>query len=234
MYGVNGYGVHREDRYDGAVKDRNTGKKATDTKTAGAERAEKQAGVSGAKLSDKAKALLEKLKKTYGNMDFMVADYDSEEDAKQILSRGTKEFSVLFSSDELEKMASDESYEKEYLGRMENAVRMSEQIDAQFGFESAQGKNSNETAILGTGVSFNKDGSMTFFAELEKVSEKQRERIEKAKERGADERDLHIPSKRTEVTASSLQELMDKINHVDWSKIRESEPGIGDKYDFGV
>ena len=41
-------------------------------------------------------------------MDFMVADFDKGDNAKDILSHGTKEVSVIFSSSELEKMASDE------------------------------------------------------------------------------------------------------------------------------
>ena len=50
------------------------------------------------RLSNKAAALLEKLRKTYGeDMDFMVADFSSTEEAKAALAHGTKEFSVLFS-----------------------------------------------------------------------------------------------------------------------------------------
>ena len=74
------------------------------------------------KLSKKAQELLEKLRKTYNNMDFMVADYDRGEEAKDLLSRGTKEFSVLFSTEELEKMASDEKYEKEYMDRVQRSL----------------------------------------------------------------------------------------------------------------
>ncbi len=80
-------------------------------------------------LSKGAQVLLEKLRKSYSDMDFMVADFDKGDNAKDILSRGTKEVSVIFSSSELENMASDEKYEKEYMERVQGALRMSEQIN---------------------------------------------------------------------------------------------------------
>lgn len=140
------------------------------------------------RLSSKAQAMLEKLKKTYSNMDFMVADFSNGADARKILSRGTKEFSVLFSPEELEKMASDEKYEKEYMAKIEGAVRMSEQINKQFGYESGFGKNAENGKITKIGISFNSDGTTTLFAELEKVTDKQAERIEKARAKHAEER----------------------------------------------
>ena len=110
------------------------------------------------KLSKAAQNLLEKLKQTYSNMDFMVADFEDEEEARDILSRGTKEFSVLFSSDELEKMAADESYEKECMGKIEDAMQMSKEI-------MASSKDGEQGEVTRIGISFNKDGSVTYFAE---------------------------------------------------------------------
>ena len=188
--------------------------------------------VSQPKLSKKAQELLEKLRKTYNNMDFMVADYDRGEEAKDLLSRGTKEFSVLFSTEELEKMASDEKYEKEYMDRVQGAVRMSEQINQQFGFESAGGKGTGDSIITRMGIAFNKDGSVDFFAELEKAGEQQKAMIEKSLEKHAEEK--KAAAKKTTVTASSMDELIKKINEVDWSKIKETEKIEGDKFDFSV
>lgn len=194
-------------------------------------------------LSKKAQKLLEKLRKTYGNMDFMVADFDNEEDAKGILSRGTKEFSVLFSSEELEKMASDENYEKEYLERIQGAVRMSEQINAENGFGSVFGKDGENGRITKMGVSFNKDGTMTYFAELEKMSDKQQERIEKSREERAEERragnsrGTRVISpliKKTTVQASSAEELLKKISEVDWNKVNEERKEEGNRFDFSI
>ena len=188
--------------------------------------------VSQPKLSKKAQELLEKLRKTYNNMDFMVADYDRGEEAKDLLSRGTKEFSVLFSTEELEKMASDEKYEKEYMDRVQGAVRMSEQINQQFGFESTGSKGTGDSIITRMGIAFNKDGSVDFFAELEKAGEQQKAMIEKSLEKHAEEK--KAAAKKTTVTASSMDELIKKINEVDWSKIKETEKIEGDKFDFSV
>lgn len=200
-------------------------------------------------LSSKAQELLEKLRKTYSNMDFMVADFDKGDDAKEILSRGTKEFSVVFSSEELEKMASDEKYLQEKLQGVEGAVRMSEQINEQFGFESAFGKTTNNSEITKIGISFNDDGTTTFFAELEKSSAKQRERIEKAREENLAERKAEekkaererqsnrwnsTDTKRTTVQADSLEELLEKVNAIDWSKVNREEKSEGNRFDFSI
>lgn len=184
------------------------------------------------KLSKKAQALLEKLRQTYGNMDFMVADFDSGEEAQKILARGTKEFSVLFSSEELEKMASDETYEKECLDRIEGAVRMSEQINQEYGFSSASGENAEQGEIARMGVSFQKDGTVTYFAELQKASDQQKTIMEEGREKRAEEK--KEKTKRVTVHASSMEELLEKIREIDWSRIKEEEQTEGSRFDLSV
>jgi len=177
---------------------------------------------------------LEKLRKTYSDMDFMVADFDKGDDAKEILSRGTKEFSVLFSSEELEKMASNEKYLQEKLQGVEGAVRMSEQINKQFGFESAFGKTANNGGITKIGISFNDDGTTTFFAELEKANAQQRERLENAKEKKIAEKWSSDDTKKVAVQADSIEELIEKAEAVDWSKVNKTENSEGSRLDFLV
>lgn len=184
------------------------------------------------KLSKKAQALLEKLRQTYGNMDFMVADFDSGEEAQKILARGTKEFSVLFSSEELEKMASDETYEKECLDRIEGAVRMSEQINQEYGFSSASGENAEQGEIARMGVSFQKDGTVTYFAELQKASDQQKTIMEEGREKRAEEK--KEKTKRVTVHASSMEELLEKIREIDWSRIKEEEQTEGSRFDLSI
>lgn len=171
-------------------------------------------------LSNRAQNLLKTLREKYGNMDFMVADFDSSEDAKEILSRGTKEYSVLFSSEELEKMASDEDYLNEKLKGIDDAVRMSEEINQKFGFTSESDiENPSDTSIAKFGISFQSDGTMTLFAELEKSGVNQQER----------------PEKRTTLQASTMEELMKKIQELDWNTIKaEDVPDAGSKFDFSV
>lgn len=211
-------------------------------KTREAENAQKTDKAKQPQLSKAAQNLMEKLRKNYSNMDFMIADFDNAEEAKEALSRGTKEVSVLFSSEELEKMASDEKYEKEYMDRVQGALRMSDEINKKYGYESAFGKDFEKCDIMKIGISFNKDGTMTYFAELEKASNRQREHIEKTREKRAEEKkkagekdnekDAFI--KKTTVHASSEEELLKKIYEVDWSKIREERKQEGDRFDYSI
>ena len=60
---------------------------------------------------------------------------------------------------------------------------MSEQINREFGFQSAFGTNREDVQITKIGIAWNEDGTMTFFADLEKSSERQRERMEKTQEK---------------------------------------------------
>lgn len=213
-------------------------------KTRETENAKKTDKAKQPQLSKAAQNLLEKLRKNYSNIDFMIADFDSAEEAKDILSRGTKEVSVLFSSEELEKMAADEKYEKEYMDRVQGALRMSDEINKKYGYESAFGKDSGKSEITKISISFNKDGTMTYFAELEKSSNQQRERIEKTREKRAEEKKAaakkekanrdNVHTKKTTVQASSEEELIEKINEIDWSKIREERTQEGYKFDYSV
>lgn len=191
------------------------------------------------KISDKAQAVLDRLKEKYGNMDFMVADFRNGDDAKSILSRGTKEFSVLFSPEELEKMANDSEYEQQVMNRIDGAIKMSEEINNKFGFESGFGKDTEKGELVRFGVSFNSDGTMSYFAELEKTTAKQKERIEesreqKAKEKREAKKEEYKPTKKTTVEASSMEELFEKINNIDWDKIEDEKRITGDKFDFSV
>jgi len=134
-----------------------------------------------AKLSSKVKKYLENLRSKYGDYDFMIGN--STDDLKSLAKSGTKEFSVIFSNAELERMANDEKYAQEKMQGVAGAVQMSEQINQQFGFRRAFGKNGTSgIGINKFSIAYHEDGTTTFFAELEKSSAKQRERIEKNRE----------------------------------------------------
>lgn len=191
------------------------------------------------KLSKKAQNVLKKLKDKYGNMDFFVSDTTDDTEARQIMSRGTKEYSVLLSSDELEKMAEDDSYYNSRVKDIDGAVSMSKQINGQFGFDRAYGKE-NGTQIAQIGIRLNDDGTTTYFVELEKLSEKQKERIENAKEKKAEDAKKADKSaekaqtvKKTSVQANSMEELQEKIRNIDWDSIKEETLQTkGGKFDF--
>ncbi len=90
-------------------------------------------------------------------------------------------------------------------------------------------------------VAIHDDGGMSIFAELEKVSEKQQERIENMREKRTEDKKAekngkrdNLAVKRTVVRASSEEELLQKIQEVDWSKIIEEKDVQGRKIDFSV
>lgn len=201
------------------------------------------------KLSAKAQEFLKNLRKQYGDYDFFIGN--STDDLKTLAKSGTKEFSIIFSEAELERMANDEKYAQEKLQSMEGAVRMSEEINQKYGFEAAGGKDKAAGGeITRIGIAFNDDGTTTFFAELEKVSANQRERIEKAREEKRTEKKeeekktekemqsyskSNADTKRTTVQADSIEELIEKIAAVDWDAIKaEKVPESGSKYDFSI
>ena len=194
------------------------------------------------KLSRGAQKVLDELKKKYGNMDFMVADFEDDDEAQEILSRGNKEFSVLFTPDELEKMAEDEDYKEKNMGRIEEAADVTAKLKEKFNEE--QGEEGVE--IKQIGVSFNSDGTMSYFAELEKSSEKQRERIEQTREKNAEAKkaeekkdkaknDGYHKTKSVTVTADSEESLLEKMRGIDWSKVKEEEQDVsGRKFDYSI
>ena len=93
-------------------------------------------------------------------------------------------------------------------------------------------------------------GTTSFFAELEKSSAKQRERIEEAREekrtekKAADkkaEKELQsyakssADTKRTVVQADSMEELIKKIGTVDWENVKaEKTPENGSRFDYSI
>lgn len=189
-------------------------------------------------LSERAQKLLEELKEKYKNADFMVADYETDEEASEILSRGTKEFSVLFDPDTLEAMANDEATKDKYLGLLDQATGSMDSIKEQLGDDAKYVKS--------IGITISDNGEMTFFAQLEKSSQMQKERIEahrqeakeeakKAEKKEAKEKQQEELRQRTSVRASSVEELLKKIKEIDWSAIRQEEKvTVGGRVDFSV
>lgn len=191
-------------------------------------------------LSKAAQNLLKELKKTYSNMDFIVADFETDEEAASLMSRGTAEYSAFFTPEELEKMAADEDVKNKNMKILDGAVSKLDEMKTKLG-----DKADDVTRI---GISFGDDGEVSFFAELEKNSEKQRERIEKqredkkdaAKENGEAEAAEYLAhgkatGKRTTVYASTIEELAEKIANVDWNAVKEERQSTtGQRFDFTV
>ncbi len=117
------------------------------------------------------------------------------------------------------------------MSRVQGALRMSEQINREFGFTSASGQKDGSAAINRVGISFNSIGTTSLFAELEKASARQREHIEKAREKQWGNTGV----KRTTVQADSMEALLEKIRGVDWDSVKEEyKPQSGGRFDFTI
>ncbi|MBQ7463587.1 MAG: hypothetical protein IJS86_01875 [Lachnospiraceae bacterium] len=168
----------------------------------------------GPKLSERAQKLLDELKEKFGNTDFFVADYSSEEEAGRILSGTEKEYGVLMTADELEKMAADEEYRDRIVGIIEQGQNTIDEFKNSLSEEEL-------ASVRSIGFTVSDDGTMKFFAELQKQSEQNAERIEKIREeRRAEEKEVkdsqdrkieeeegRFPMVRRFVKADSMEEL---------------------------
>lgn len=177
------------------------------------------------KLSPKAQAYLENLRKQYGDYDFIITD--KIDNPQELAKQGTKAYSVILTNEELEKMANDEEYANEVMGKVKDAIGVADRIAATALEDGVQFKH--------VAIAFDEDGNTRMFAELEKLSEKQQERLEKLKEKKAEEKEKaekqeekdkdreKLSVKRTTVEATSEEELLEKILGIDWDSILEEE-----------
>ena len=178
------------------------------------------------KLSAKAQDYLAKLREKYGDYDFIISDdLDTSKTAGS-----SKEYSVLLTSEEIEKMAEDDDYAQGVMGKVGDAVDILKNLSKK---DLGEGVQFSQLA-----VSFDSEGNMKLFAQLEKLSEDQAKRLEEAKEKRAEEKKvvensdddskelIGIIFKSADVEADSAEELLNKIFGIDWSKIPDEEAYI--------
>ena len=241
-----GYNAYQTDYYN-KVDKRQKAERRTSTDATKKTQAAQKKGQTG--LSDKARALLEEMKKRFGNMDIIVAGYENEDNAKGYLSRSMKEFSVLIDAEELERMAEDDALKEKNFGIIEDAEQSLKAMKTQL-------EESGEDVVR-VGINIDNNGEVTYFADLQKLSDAQKERIEKLKEEKAEEKkaekkkghegkspaDMMHPSfmepyKKTQVQASSVQELLQKIQSVNWDEIPVNEGHspiqVGKSFDLSI
>lgn len=162
--------------------------------------------VGGTRLSEKAQSLLKELQAKYGDTDFIIADYSTEEEANRLLSRGTKEYGVLIDPETLEKMASDESVRAEYEGYINESRSQLNEITEQL---REKGVSANTVSAKVSG-----DGTMSFFAELEEMSKQRTERMEQAREKAKEEskKEAKLDEKREAKKADEAKKV-DETRH---------------------
>jgi len=180
-----------------------------------------QAQVGGTQLSQKAQDLFSKLQEKYGEYDFFVAE--NQDDMKNYMDKGTKQYSVVFTKEELEKMANDEEYAEKVIGQMESAIGMTKRLEESG--ELGEGVHFKQVAIT-----FDGEGNMKLFAQLEKLSADQQARMEDAKEKKAEEKDKADKAGEdrkeeqaqeekgniVEIEANSEEEFWEKLLSIEW------------------
>ena len=130
-----------------------------------AEEAKRKDGLYISSAKDKAESLsqtaqdyLAKLKKENPNLDFIISDYSTDEEADALLAKGKGEYNVLITPDLLEKMAADEEVAAEYEGIIHSSIN---------DIKSAKEKLGEDADMIEKfGVSVNGDGEITYHASL--------------------------------------------------------------------
>lgn len=239
MNGIGSYNAMQKNLFTSSAQSRKAAK-ADDKKTDGTKKTDNNS----VQLSDKAKALLQELKKTYNNADFYVAEYENEEEAADYLSRGSKDYSVLIDPEELERMANDEEVKKQNLSLLDESLNKLGEIKEELK------ETGREDEVVSLGVNIGKDGQVSYFAQLEKAGERQKEFVDKIREEKKDaakeaeaertgkgqDRYNYEHSKRATVTADNVEDLLDQIRNFNWDNVKEETtiPMPGKNFDFTV
>ncbi|NBH81951.1 hypothetical protein D7X88_15065 [bacterium C-53] len=220
MNTISGFGAYQSSFYQNTLQERKEKNSVEEKKTDKTEKNPVQ-------LSSAAKKLLKEIQKKYGDMDIMVGRYETEEEATAYLAKGTKSFGVLIDPEELEEMAQDEDLKEKNLNLIDEAVGKLSDMQDQLGDKK------DDVAYMG--VSIGKDGKVSYFAELEKGSAQQKERIEESREAKKEQAAQEEKKKRTRVRAESVEELIEKIRAVDWNNIKEEKTTVAaSKFDFSI
>jgi len=120
-------------------------------------------------LSEAAKNLLAELKEKYGDIDFFVAEFSNDEEAQYYHNQSTKKYSCVIDPKTLEEMAADEAVKEKYVGIIDTADEKFDQVKEELGEDADQ--------IKRMGITVDKDGVVTYFAELTKQTVRMQENL---------------------------------------------------------
>ena len=223
-------------------------------------------------LSDKAKSYLKNLRRSRNFVDFRIAEKGKENDA--LAGKSNKEFTVVLSNEEIEKMATDKKFERQQLNTLDQTVKSMLMAQTGIGNDNGAGKTNAED-IKSIAAKTLEDGTTMLIASLEKntssarkiteeqdkkreakkLEEKQEakraaekealkgsKKADKAKRaEKADAKDKFSDKektireterleaaektavKRVEVRGRTVEELMENMKKLDWSKIPVTE-----------
>lgn len=200
-------------------------------------------------LSEKAAEYYEKLKKKYGNMDFILVSKDMKQQAQAQAGSyaNASKMVVLIDEEKIERMAEDEDYRKQYEGIIRNAATQLPQMKS--------GLQSTGANVKGFGIKVNDNGTASLFAVIDKSLELQKERIAKKAEENRDARKADAKKAWEErwektdepygtenedtvtVTASTIEELVQKVKDVVYEGMSDNvqtdwERTIGQHIDY--
>lgn len=181
----------------------------------------------GIELSDAAKNLLAELREKYGDMDFAVAQWSTDEEQDYYASLSDKAYSVLINPELLEKMATDPSAREEYEAIISGAGDKFDTLKEELGEDADK--------VEGFSITMDKDGTVSYAVKLlkdmeesskaDKKTEQERAEEKRAEKKKAEkERQEKVVQKKQEtvkVEASSIEELVKAIK----AKLHPEENG---------
>ena len=173
------------------------------------------------KLSQKAEDFLNKLREENPDYDFSVS---GSKGVKGPAAKSDKEYSVIFTSEELEKMADDENFAKEQMSKLERIVDMSDKIVKDESFASLFGEGAESKLRMNT-ISFSVGdaGEISISANVKKPAEISQTKPEKvngqAKQKSFDEQDILNTKKQKaseviKIEAASLKDFLDQLKNI--------------------
>lgn len=202
------------------------------------------------KLSENAQKYYDELKKKYGNMDFILVSNDLKEQAKAMAGSYARpdRTVVLIDEEKIERMASDEAYREKYetiIGQAAGQLA---------GMKTGLAGVSGGKSVTSYGMQVEDNGTVSFFAVVDKALAAQKERIAKKAEQKKEDRkeakkeeQKQAGEKRLEqrrngqdkvtVTVSSIEELIRKIEDLSYADMSDrtmtqEEQQIGQHIDF--
>lgn len=181
----------------------------------------------GIELSDAAKNLLAELREKYGDMEFAVAHWSSDEEQDYYAGLTDKTYSVLINPELLEKMATDPAAREEYEAIISGAGDKFDTVKEELGEDAEK--------VKGFSIMMDKDGNVSYAVKLLKDMEEssrvdkktEQERIEEKraeKKKAEKERQEKVVQKKQEtekIEASSIEELIKAIK----AKLHPEETG---------
>jgi len=160
-------------------------------------------GLSG--LSEAARSLLEDLKKKFGNVEFIVAQFSTSEEANRHLGRGNGDFNCVITPELLERMAADADVREKYEGLIGEAIGEVGDL------KEALDENGKGDMIRSMGITVDADGKIEYHVMLLNSLPKS------------------VNDGNRVVKAGSIEELMKKLDEIDEERRQEKNREMRDE-----